>query len=112
MMNSLDLLIVVVLSLFAIALVSTVLMFLVRNRTFKRVCLYLAAALGLYMAGVGLYIGWPMYLGQALTALLAGAASIGAVVLERRSGENGKRFLTAQIMAAAALFAGLYNAFL
>ena len=111
MTTFLDLLILVVLALAAVSLIATVLMFLVKNKTVKRVCLYLAAALGIYVGGVGLYILWPMYLGQSVIALLTILTAVGAVVMERLSKERRAMFLTAEIMAAAALFVGMINAF-
>lgn len=110
MTTFLDLLVIVVLVLAAASLLAMALMFLVKNRTVKRVCLYIIAALGLYMAYVGLRILWPMYLGQSIIAVLAALVSIVAVVLERLSKERKAMFLTAQLMAAAALIVGMLNA--
>lgn len=107
----LDLLIVVVLALMAVSLVAVTLMFLVKNKTVKRVCLYLAAALGVYMGYVGLRIMWPMFLGKAVLAVLLALVGIGAVVLERLGKDNKKLFLTARIAASAALILGMFNAF-
>lgn len=108
----LDLLIVVVLALAAVSLVAMVLMFLVKNRTVKRISLYIVAALGIYMGYVGYRILWLGFEGQAALAILTALVSVGSVVLERLSrGSNGK-FLTAQIMASASLIVGMFNAFL
>ena len=112
MTTFLDLLIVVVLALAAISLVAMVLMFLVKNRTVKRICLYIVAALGIYMGYVGLRILWPGFAGQVALAVLAALVSIGAVVLERLSRDSKAKFLTAQIMASASLIIGMLNAFL
>jgi len=107
----LDLLIVVVLALLAVSLVSIALMFLVKNKTVKRICLYITAVLGVYMGYVGIRILWPGFAGQVAVAVLAALTSIGAVVLERLSRDSKKRFLIAQIMASAALLVGMCNAF-
>ena len=112
MTTFLDLLIVVVLALFAVSLVATVLMFLVKNRTIKRVCLYLVAALGIYMGYVGLRIMWVNSLAQSLLAVLMALTAVCALVLERRSKGSGRMLLIAEIMASAALFVGMLNAFL
>ena len=111
MTTFLDLLIVVALVMVAASLVAVALMFLVKNRIVKRICLYLAAALGIYLSYVGLYIFWPMYTGQAVLALLTGLASIGAIVLERLSKDSSKRLLTAEVMVSAALIIGMLNVF-
>ena len=105
----LDLLVLVVMVLSAVSLVALVLMFLSKNRKVKQVCLYLAAALGLYMGYVGLRIMWPMYMGQSVIAVLAALVGIGSVVLERLSKNSSKKFLIAQILAAASLIVGLLN---
>ena len=70
MNTSLDLLILVVMVLAAVSLVAMVLMFLVKNKVVKRICLYLVAALGIYVGYVGLRILWPMFLGQSVIAVL------------------------------------------
>ena len=106
----LDLLILVVMVLTAVSLVAVVLMFLVKNKVVKRICLYLVAALGVYMGYVGLRILWPMFLGQSVIAVLAAMTAIGSVVLERLSRGNRKLFLIAQILATAALVVGMINA--
>ena len=106
----LDLLIVVVLALAAVSLVAMALQFLVKNRTVKRVCFYIVAALGVYMGYVGFRILWPGFAAQVVLAVLAALVSVGAVVLERRS--KGEKLLPAQLMASAALIVGMLNAFL
>lgn len=112
MTTFLDLLIVAVLALSAAALVATVLMFLVKNRTVKRVCLYLLVAMGIYMGYVGLRIMWINSLEQSVLAVLMALTAIGALVLERMSKDSGRKLLIAEIMASAALFVGMLNAFL
>lgn len=112
MTTFLDLLIVVVLALAAFSLVAMTLMFLVKNRTVKRVCLYTVAALGIYMGYVGCRILWPGFAGQVALAVLAALVSIAAVVLERCSRDSKGKFLTAQVMASVSLIVGMLNAFL
>ena len=111
MTTFLDLLIVVALALTAVSLVAMALMFLVKNRTVKRVCLYLVAALGIYMGYVGLDILWPNFLGQAIIAGLVILISIGAIVLERLRENSNKGLLAAEVMASAALIVGMLNVF-
>ncbi len=111
MTTFLDLLIVVALALTAVSLVAMALMFLAKNRTVKRVCLYLVAALGIYMGFVGLDIMWPSFLGQAMIAGLVILTAIGAVVLERLRKNNDKSLLAAEVMASAALVIGMLNVF-
>lgn len=108
----LDLLIVVVLALAAVSLVAMVLMFLVKNRKVSRVCLWIVAALGIYMGYVGLRIMWVNSAAQSALAVLMALAAIGSIVMERLSRENRKMYLVAQIMASAALIVGMFNAFM
>lgn len=111
MITFLDLLILVALALLAAGLVAVALMLLVKNRKVKQVCLYLTGALAVYVGYVGLQINWPMFMGQAVVAILVALAGIAAVVLERLSKDRPKRFLLAQILAAAAFAVGMINAF-
>ena len=112
MVTFLDLLVVVVMVLCAVSLVAMALMFLVKNKKVKRICLYLVAALGVYMGYVGFRIMWVNSLAQTGLAVVMALTAIGAVVLERLSRDNHKQYLAAQIMASAALVVGMFNAFL
>ena len=112
MVTFLDLLIVVVMALAAVSLVAMALMFLVKNKKVKRVCLYLVAALGVYMGYVGFRIMWVNSLAQTGLAVALALAAIGAVVLERLSKGSEKKFLLAQALASASLVTGMFNAFL
>ncbi len=107
----LDLLIVVVMVLAAVSLLALALMFLIRNKTVRRVCFYIVAALGFYMGYVGFRINWPGFLPQVILAVGMALAGIGAVVLERLSKDDEKKFLIARVLASAALIVGMLNAF-
>ena len=111
MVTFLDLLVVVVMVLCAVSLVAMALMFLVKNKKVKRICLYLVAALGVYMGYVGCRILWPGFLPQVILAVAMALTSIGAVALERLSKDSKKKFLIAQSMASIALVVGMFNAF-
>lgn len=110
MMTFLDLLIIVSMALIAGSLLSVVLMFLVKNRKVRRVCLWITAALGLYVGYVGLYINWPMFYGQAVIAAVMALVGVGALVLSLVKKEDDKAFLIARIAAAASLVIGVVNA--
>jgi len=111
MFNSLDLLIIAVMILGAAGLLSLALMFLLKNRTAQRVFRYIAAALGVYVGTVGFRINWPGFPVQVILAVVFALAAIGAVVLERIRKGDGKAFLTARVIGAAALLLGMLNAF-
>ena len=88
------------------------LMFLVKNQNFKRVFLYLVAALGVYMGYVGFRIMWVNSLAQTGLAVALALAAIAAVVLERLSKGSEKKFLLSQILASGSLVLGMFNAFM
>ena len=111
MLTSLDFLILIVMALVAVSLVAMVLMFLIKNDKFRRVCLYLVSALGIYVSCVGLRLLWPNFMGQVFIAVLTLLSSLAAIILDRLSKDNKKRFLAARLMASAALLASLINAF-
>lgn len=112
MLNALDLLVIVVMALAAVSLLAVALMFVLKNEKAKRVCLWLVSGLGVYLAYVGCRINWPGFVPQVVLAVLMGLAAIGAVVLERKCRENPKMQRIAHILSAAALFAGMFNAFM
>ena len=111
MLNSLDLTIIVVMAIMAVSLLALCLMFLVRNQRVRQICLYIVAALGVYVASVSVRIFWLGFEGQMLLGLALGAASIGAVVLERLSKGDDKKMRIARLVAAASLILGVANAF-
>ena len=111
MLNALDLLIVVVMVLAAVSLLALCLMFLLKNKTAKRVCFYLVAAMGVYLGYVGFRIHVYGFTMQMFVAVLMALVSIGSVVLERLAKDNEKKCRLAHILAAAALVAGMLNAF-
>lgn len=106
MLNSLDLLVIVGLALAVAGLLSVCLMFLVKNRRFRQICLYFAAALGVYIGTVGLRILWLDYPGQASVSAVLMLGCVGAVVLERLSKGDEKKFLLARILAAVGVVLG------
>ena len=112
MVTFLDLLVVVVMVLCAVSLVAMALMFLVKNKRVKRICLYLVASLGVYMGYVGFRIMWVNSLVQTGLAVVLALAAIGAVVLERLSKGSEKKFLLAQVLASGSLVMGMFNAFM
>lgn len=111
MFTFLDLLIVVVMALAAVGLAGLSLMFLVKNRKVQQVCLYIVAALGVYIGTVGFRINWPGFEGQVGLAVLMAVVSAGAVVLERVKKGDDKFFRLSQILATAGLVIGMANAF-
>lgn len=111
-MTFLDLLIIVSMVLIAASFLAVVLMFLIKNKTFQRVCFYITVALGLYIGYVGIRINWLGFAGQAVLAAILALVGVGAFVLERVKKNDQKMFLVARIAASAALVIGVINALL
>ena len=112
MMNSLDLLVIVFMVTVAAALLSLALMFLARGPRLKQVCLYIASALGAYTGYAGIRIGLAGFPVQVAVGLIAAAAAIGAIVLERLSKGNNKKLAASRIIATASVVIGMVNAIL
>ena len=113
MFTSLDLLIVVFMIVAGLILVSLALMFLIKNKTVKRICFYAILALSAYLAYGGLRIG---ITGQFITQIVLGVLvilmGIAALVLERVFKNNDKYFLATRILSSVALVLGFANAFM
>ena len=113
MFTSLDLLIIVFMALAAVTLLSLCLMFLIRNKTARKVFFYIASVLGLYVSWIGFRIGiGGLFQIQIAIGVLTALMCIGAFVLERISKGNDKMFLAARILSVAALVIGFFNAML
>lgn len=110
MFTFLDLLIIVSLVLIAASFLSVVLMFLIKNKTVRRVCFYITVTLSLYIGYVGIRINWLGFEGQAILAGVLALVSIGALVLQLVKKDDDRMFLYARIAAAAALVIGAANA--
>lgn len=113
MLTSLDLLVIVFMVLSAATLLSLGLMFLLRNKTAKKVCFYVTSVLGIYMSWVGFRIGFGgMFPIQMALGIVTALICVGAIVFERVRKGNDKAFLVSRILSASALVIGLFNAIL
>ena len=112
MFTFLDLLVVVAMALAVASLLALALMFLLRNKTARRVCFYVTSALSLYLTSVGLRIGiGGLFTGQIAVAVMTALLGIGAVVLERVGRKSPKLFLLARIACATTTLIAFCNAF-
>ena len=113
MFTMLDLLVVVCMGIAALTLLSLCLMFFLKNKLAKRICLYVVSVIAMYMSGVGIYIGlFGWFPGQAAVGVAMMALAIGAVVLDIFSRGDDKRQLIARIAGSVALIVGFANAVL
>ena len=112
MFTFLDLLVVVGLGFAMLSLLALCLIFLVKNKTFGRICLYVSGVVTLYLFTVAFRIGSGMFPMQVAAGTVAVLLSVGGVVLERLSKNSDKRFLVARILASAGLVLGFAAAFL
>lgn len=113
MLTFLDLLVIVFLALIGATLLSLCLMFLLKNKTAKRVCFYVVTVLSLYVSSIGLRIGLAgCFTAQIAFGVLTVLMAISAFVLERVSKGDEKLLKISRIIAAAALVIGMINAIL
>ncbi len=113
MFTSLDWLIIVAMVLAAATLLSLCLMFLLKKRLGKRICLYAVSGLALFVSYIALYIGitgW--FPGQMFFGALTALAAIGAIVLDIVGKNSEKSLKISRILAAGALLVGFANALL
>lgn len=113
MFTSLDLLVIVGLALATATLLSLCLMFLLKQRIGKKICLYTVSALTLCLSGIALEIGiggW--FPGQIFFGILTAGAAITAFILDLVSKNSEKRAKIARFLAAGALLIGFANALL
>lgn len=112
MITFLDLLVIVSMAIIASSLLSVMLMFLIKNKTFQHVCFFIAAALNVYVGYVGVSInrfGFGHQAAIAVILALVAIASLVAVLIKRK---DPKIFLIARIAVAASLIVGVVNALL
>ena len=113
MLNFLDLLVIVFLAFAAFALLTTVLMFVVKNTKVQKICLWLSV-----LASLGLSVSYlPSFLtfgfgGQVASGVLFARMGIGGGVLALVAKDDPQKLLVARILAAASLVLGIVNAFL
>ena len=111
MFTSLDMLIIVFMALAAVTLLSLALMFLIRDKTARKVFFYVASALGLYVSWIGFRIGiGGMFTIQIIIGILTALMCVGAFVLDRVNKGNDKTFMIARFISTAALVIGFCNA--
>ena len=73
------------------------------------ICLFFLAAVALYFAAMGAYIGRFVFVGQTVIALVLGAAAITAVVLELK-GKTEKTALISRLAVSASVVLAVLNA--
>ena len=107
-MTFLDLLVIVSGGLITAGLLVLVAMFLLKSEKARRVCLYIAAALGLYLGYVGYRVNAMSFGAGSMIALALALAAVGAVVLDRLVARKD----IPRIVAAVSVVGGMMNAFL
>ena len=112
MLTSLDLLILVFIGLVAMTLVTVPLMFIIKNKIVRKIFLGIVCTLGVYMAGVGIYIGFGMFMIQTAIGVLALLSCIAAFIFGMVFSRNKWAFLATRIAAGASLVIALFNAVL
>lgn len=108
----LDLLVVVSMGLAAASVVVLAVLFLVPNERLRRVSLYAAAGLGVYLGYVGWRINTLGTSGGGMLAVALALVGLAALVLERLWRQEPARQFIPRIAAAVSVLGGLANAFL
>lgn len=109
MFTSLDLLIIVVMLLGVLAIISLVMMFLLKNKKAQKGFFYAGIALSSYLAYVGIRMGITGLTLQLVLGILGLLIVFGSILMLILSKNNNKLFLVARIMATVALTFGMFN---
>lgn len=107
-----DLMIIIILAVIAAGLLALSLMFLSKNEKLKKVFTYIVGAIGIYASSIGVSIGWPYFMGQAVAGIALMAVGVAAIVMAIVAKDNVKKNKIARILAAASLVLGMANAIL
>lgn len=107
-MTFLDLLVIVSGGIIAAGLLTLAAMFLLKSERARRVALYAAAGLGLYLGYVGFRVNAMSFGSGSVIALVLALGSVAAVALDRYL----DRKYIPQAVAAVSLVGGMMNAFL
>ena len=107
-MTFLDLLVIVSEGLVVAGVLTLAAMFVLKGEKAKRVCLYIAAGLGLYMGYVGYRINAMSYGSGSVIALVLALGSAAALVLDRFLDRKD----IPRVVAAVSMVGGMMNAFL
>lgn len=107
-MTFLDLLVIVSGGIITAGLLVLLAMFLLKSEKARRVCLYIAAGLGLYLGYVGYRVNAMSFGAGSMIALVLALAAVGAVVLDRLVARRD----IPRIVAAVSVVGGMMNAFL
>lgn len=107
-MTFLDLLVIVSGGIITAGLLVLLAMFLLKSEKARRVCLYIAAGLGLYLGYVGYRVNAMSFGAGSMIALVLALGAVGAVVLDRLVARKD----IPRIVAAVSVVGGMMNAFL
>ena len=112
MLTSLDLLVIIFMSLAALTILSLCLMFFIKNKIAKRIFFYVVLAVSLFLSYIGLDMGitgW--FTAQITIGALTIPMAIGAFVLDLIGKGDEKKARIAHIIGAVALVLAMANAF-
>ncbi len=111
MLTSLDLLVIVCMAVAALTLLSVSLMFLIKNKTAKKVFFYITTALGLFVSVAAFLVGFSGFFPiQMAISLLTAWLSIAAIVVSIVCRKYKWTFLAVRLASVAALVIGFINA--
>ena len=112
MITFLDLMVIIALVLLGGSIVAALLMFLLKNKKAKKVFLYISLVLALYLASIGLRIGFLGYFeSQMFLSFIVILLVVGSIVLDVLSKKNEKFPLISRVVALIAVVFGFLSAF-
>ena len=112
MITFLDLIVIIALVLLGGSIIATLLMFLLKNKKAKKIFLYISLVLALYLASIGLRIGFSGYFEfQMFLSSIVILLVVGSIVLDVLSKKNEKFPLISRVVALIAVVFGFLSAF-
>ena len=111
MFTSLDLLILVFIGMSAVSLLAVCLIFLLKNKTARKIILCLLAVQGMLISVLNALMTPFTYPGELALGWGLGALSVAALLLEL-CGKSEKKSLIARLMVTTSVVLGMVNAFL
>ena len=110
MLNSLDLLVILFLTLAVVSLLSLAALWLAKKPLVRRICLFVLGGAALYLAAMGIYIGADVFLLQTMIGIAAALVAVAALVTEF-VGKGEKTPLLSRSLMSGAVVLGFLSAF-
>ena len=110
-LTSLDMLVIVFLSMSVVSVLGILLLFLLKSEKITKVIFYFLAGLGMATAYMNSASTPPGFMGEVVTGWGLGGLSAVAILVQIR-GKTQKSFMAAKILVTVSVLAGIVNLFL